>query len=52
MQARGERLIMVGVDIGKDTSLQRSLRRWSTPEVMKIALETSAVEANNRFRKR
>ena len=44
----GEGLIPAGVEIGKDVSLQRSLRRGYTKYVMKRGLYTSVIEASNR----
>ena len=49
MQAGGEGFIPEGLDIGKDISLRISLSRGSTTEVMKIVLDTSVIEANNRW---
>ena len=51
MQARGEGLIQVGVDIGEDMSLRRSLMRGYTTEVLNRRLETSVIEDNNIRRK-
>ena len=51
-QARGEGLIPVGVEIGKDISLQRSLSIGYTPEVMNRLIDTSVIESNNIWRKR
>ena len=49
LQARGEVLIPAGVYIGDDMILWRSLRRGSTTENMNRGLDTSVIEANNRW---
>ena len=52
MQAGGELLIPEGLNIGKDMSLWRSLRRGSITEVLNRGLDTLVIKANNIWKKR
>ena len=45
-----EGLIPAGVDIGEDISLQITLSRGSTIEVLNRVFDTSLIKANNRWR--
>ena len=46
----GEGLIPAGVEIKKEISLRRSMRRGSTTEVLNRVLDTLVIYANNRWR--
>ena len=50
LQRRGEVLVLVGVDIGKDIILWLSLRRGCNIEVINRGLDTSGIEYNIRWR--
>ena len=49
LQAGGEGLIPAVVDIGEDMSFLISLRRGSTTDMLNRGLDTSVIEANNRW---